>query len=137
MRRVSLWLALSAVVVLVATPGRARAQNLTLPAPTDSIPTVADTASPAAPEAELAPRPASEAGASRLGLRAGVHSPVEAPSMRPLIAPNRAGLGQSRAMMIVGGAAVIVGAVIGGTPGTLFMVGGAVVGLIGLYEYLQ
>jgi hypothetical protein len=57
--------------------------------------------------------------------------------MRPLIAPNRAGLGQSRAMMIVGGAAVIVGAVIGGTPGTLFMVGGAVVGLIGLYEYLQ
>ena len=63
MRRVSLWLALSAVVVLVATPGRARAQNLTLPAPTDSIPTVADTASLAAPETELSPRPVTEAGA--------------------------------------------------------------------------
>lgn len=44
---------------------------------------------------------------------------------------------QSRAMMIVGGAALIVGAIIGDTPGTIVMVGGAVVGLIGLYDYLQ
>ncbi len=44
---------------------------------------------------------------------------------------------QSRAMMIVGGAALIVGAVIGGTPGTVVMVGGAVVGLFGLFDYLQ
>jgi hypothetical protein len=40
-------------------------------------------------------------------------------------------------MMIVGGAALIVGAVIGHTAGTLIMVGGAVVGLAGLYQYLQ
>ena len=40
-------------------------------------------------------------------------------------------------MMIVGGAALIVGAVIGDTPGTIIMVGGAVVGLVGLYQYLQ
>ncbi|HEY5219905.1 MAG TPA: hypothetical protein VIJ16_08845 [Gemmatimonadaceae bacterium] len=46
-------------------------------------------------------------------------------------------LTQSRAMMIVGGAGLIVGAIIGGTPGTLVMVGGGVVGLIGLYDYLQ
>ncbi len=44
---------------------------------------------------------------------------------------------QSRAMMIVGGAGLIVGAIIGGTPGTIVMVGGGVVGLIGLYNYLQ
>jgi hypothetical protein len=44
---------------------------------------------------------------------------------------------QSRAMMIVGGAGLIVGAIIGGTPGTIVMVGGAVVGLLGLYEYVQ
>lgn len=44
---------------------------------------------------------------------------------------------QSRAMMIVGGAALIVGAIIGGTPGTIVMVGGGVVGLIGLYNYLE
>lgn len=49
-------------------------------------------------------------------------------------ANNRA---QSTTLMIVGGVALIVGAIIGGTPGTIFMVGGGVVGLIGLYNYLQ
>jgi hypothetical protein len=44
---------------------------------------------------------------------------------------------QSRAMMIVGGGALLVGAIIGGDPGTVIMVGGVVVGLIGLYNYLQ
>jgi hypothetical protein len=43
----------------------------------------------------------------------------------------------SQAMMIVGGAALITGAVIGGKPGTIFMVGGGVVGLFGLYRYLR
>jgi hypothetical protein len=44
---------------------------------------------------------------------------------------------QSRAMMIVGGVALVVGAIIGGDPGTIVMVGGAVVGLVGLYDYLR
>lgn len=44
---------------------------------------------------------------------------------------------QSRAMMIVGGAGLIVGALIGGTPGTIVMVGSGVLGLFGLYNYLQ
>jgi hypothetical protein len=39
--------------------------------------------------------------------------------------------------MIVGGAAFVAGAIIGDTAGTLFMVGGAAVGLYGLYQYLQ
>src|SRR5262249_13948335 len=43
---------------------------------------------------------------------------------------------QGAALMIVGGAAVLVGAVMEGKPGTIFMVGGAVVGLYGLYKYL-
>lgn len=41
------------------------------------------------------------------------------------------------AMMIVGGAALIVGAVIGGQAGTIVMVGGSVLGLVGLWNYLQ
>jgi hypothetical protein len=41
------------------------------------------------------------------------------------------------AMMIVGGAALVVGAVIGGTSGTIFMVGGGAVGLVGLWRYMQ
>ena len=54
-----------------------------------------------------------------------------------LVARQRAGLGQPMAMMVVGGAALLVGAIIGDTPGTIFMIGGAVIGLVGLYEYLQ
>ena len=41
------------------------------------------------------------------------------------------------AMMIVGGAAMIVGSVIGGDTGTIVMVGGGAVGLIGLFRYLR
>jgi hypothetical protein len=44
---------------------------------------------------------------------------------------------QSIALMIVGGAAVVLGAVIGDDVGTLFMIGGAVALLIGLYKYLS
>jgi hypothetical protein len=46
---------------------------------------------------------------------------------------------QSRpvALMIVGGAAFVLGALIGGDIGLLFMIGGAVALLIGLYRYLQ
>jgi len=50
---------------------------------------------------------------------------------------GNAGLGQNEALMIVGGAAILVGAIVGGTAGDFFMIGGAVVGLYGLYKYLQ
>jgi hypothetical protein len=39
--------------------------------------------------------------------------------------------------MIVGGAALVTGLVIGGDAGTILALGGAVVGLIGLYHYLR
>lgn len=47
------------------------------------------------------------------------------------------GTNQSVALMIVGGAAVVLGALIGDDVGTVFMIGGAVALLIGLYQYLQ
>ncbi len=55
------------------------------------------------------------------------------------LAPDARGgsMGQAKAMMIVGVAGLLAGAVIGGTPGTIIMIGGAVVGLVGLYEYLE
>ena len=73
---------------------------------------------------------------SRTGLRAGVHRPESSALVVNAAAAN-AHLGQSRALMIVGGAALIAGAIIGGDPGTIIMVGGAVIGLYGLYQYLQ
>jgi hypothetical protein len=45
--------------------------------------------------------------------------------------------GQPVALMVVGGAAVVLGALIGDDVGTVFMIGGAVALLIGLYQYLQ
>jgi hypothetical protein len=50
---------------------------------------------------------------------------------------RRQSAGKPVALIIVGGAAILVGAVIGDAPGTLFMVGGAVALLYGLYLYLQ
>lgn len=61
-------------------------------------------------------------------------------NIQPLTSPSAAssaGLTQSQALMIVGGAAILVGAIVGDTAGDVFMVGGAVVGLYGLYRYLQ
>jgi hypothetical protein len=50
---------------------------------------------------------------------------------------RRAGYGQPVALMVVGGAAVLVGLIIGGGAGTAIAIGGAVAGLVGLYQYLQ
>lgn len=39
--------------------------------------------------------------------------------------------------MIVGGVAILTGIIVGGSAGYAISIGGAVVGLIGLYQYLQ
>ena len=52
-------------------------------------------------------------------------------------APRRAGYGQPVALMVVGGAALLTGLIIGDDAGTAIAVGGVVVGLVGLYQYLQ
>jgi len=45
--------------------------------------------------------------------------------------------GHNGAMMIVGSAGLVVGALVGGNAGTLIMVGGGIVGLMGLWNYLK
>jgi hypothetical protein len=52
-------------------------------------------------------------------------------------AAPRGGYGQPVALMVVGGAAVLVGLIIGNDVGTVIAVGGAIAGLYGLYQYLQ
>ena len=54
----------------------------------------------------------------------------------PMVIQNRTSNRNSVALMIVGGAALVVGAVIGDDAGTLVMLGGAAVGLYGLYLFL-
>jgi hypothetical protein len=89
-----------------------------------------------APQAAAQPQPT--AGAPLSESRVAVHAPERARTdASATAAAAHANLGQARAMMAVGVAGLIVGAIIGGTPGTIIMVGGAIVGLKGLYDYLQ
>jgi len=60
-----------------------------------------------------------------------------APSAAFAFADTHKGLGQAKALMGVGIAGFVAGALIGGDSGKIIMVGGAVVGLYGLYLYLQ
>jgi hypothetical protein len=47
------------------------------------------------------------------------------------------GAGRNVALMVVGGAALITGLIIGDDAGALLAVGGAVVGLYGLYQFVR
>ena len=129
--RVPTSVALLSLLAVVALPARAQSNTV----PSDSIRFVADTTQPVTVPA--AASSSQSTGAALTGLRAGVHARETARPLRPSATATQAGLGQARAMMIVGVAGLIAGAIIGGDPGTIIMVGGAVVGLIGLYEYLQ
>lgn len=93
-----------------------------------------------APAAPAAAREASVPDAlSRDGLRAGVRAPIahEATTSVNEMVAQRSGLSQGQVLMIVGGAALLTGAIIGDDAGTLIMIGGAGIGLWGLYLYLQ
>ncbi|HVA58813.1 MAG TPA: hypothetical protein VNF92_13105 [Gemmatimonadaceae bacterium] len=59
------------------------------------------------------------------------------PAPAPLLLPAYHDNSENVALMVVGGAGLIVGAVIGGRPGTIVMLGSGVIGLIGLYRYMQ
>lgn len=69
--------------------------------------------------------------------RAGVTAPVPAEAglrgAQELETPSR----ESAALMIVGGAALLAGLVIGGGAGTAIAVGGALIGLYGLWMYVR
>lgn len=73
--------------------------------------------------------------ASAIGIRA-PSAPAEKRSTAA--APDtHLGAGTNVALMVVGGAALIIGAVIGGTAGVLLAVAGAAIGLFGLYHFIQ
>jgi hypothetical protein len=58
-------------------------------------------------------------------------------STKVTAAPIRRHQGQDVAMMAVGVGAMIVGALVGHTAGTIIIIGGAGVALYGLYNYLE
>jgi hypothetical protein len=137
-------LAFCSLLVVFAAPLRAQSASSESATVADtaqvvSAPTMAPASVATPAEAIAQPAASSVGGAPMTGLRAGVHAveSTRSTSAPAATAAAHANLGQSRALMVVGVAGLIVGAIIGGTPGTLIMVGGALVGLKGLYDYLQ
>ena len=102
---------------------------------------------PPADVAALTPAPAlpadSSLGAERAGgptqdaARVGVTQPQSANELSGAAQARRRGLGQPVALMVVGGAAFLAGLIISDEPGTVIAITGAVIGLYGLYQYLQ
>ena len=106
---------MTALALMLVTGGTLAAQNPAAPTPRESA-------------VSFAPFAASAA--------VGVHSrssDMPAPIAPPRVDQHHEGV----TLMIVGGAALLGGAIIGGQGGTLVMVGGVVCGAIGLYKYLN
>jgi hypothetical protein len=73
------------------------------------------------------------AGPTTRAAVAGVRVTAPVPVDIPVAPPGR----RSQALMVVGVAALIVGAVVGGDEGTIVMIVGGVMGLVGLWNYVQ
>jgi hypothetical protein len=81
--------------------------------------------------------PAHVAGPTLEAARVGVRPLVQASTEKATPAAAAQNVGRPLALMIVGFGALLAGAIIGDDVGTIFMVGGALIGLVGLYEYLK
>ena len=107
MFRTGLYLAAAAAVLAVASPLGAQAVTSD---PASAGPTVA--------AASLSPRLA------------------EQPAATPTTSSSDFALSNGEKLMVLGGAALITGAIIGDAPGTIIMIGGGAVLLYGLYLQL-
>ena len=125
---------MAALVALAASAAPAAAQSA-LPPVLDEVPSTA--ATPVATAAATADTTAKSAprGPSVASARVASHA-VSTPNGAPPVIQNRSSNRNAVALMAVGGAALIVGAVIGEDAGTFIMLGGAVIGLYGLYLFL-
>ena len=113
---------LAAALVLAAAPSRAQGPS-----------------APAAGSAELtAPDSAVAAGPTLTNAAVGVrHVDESASATNAAPAAARGGRSHAEGLMIFGGAAILTGIVVGNNAGYAISIAGAVVGLYGLYLYLQ
>ena len=125
-------LAVLALAILAAPAGAQAVNGSALVAP------AALTVGGAPALAAAAPAPTADLAAGpRLATMPAAAHRAESTAPLRMMAATHANMGQAKALMIVGAAAFVAGAIIGDTPGTIIMVGGAAVGLVGLYQYLQ
>jgi hypothetical protein len=85
----------------------------------------------------LAPANTERQAPSARVIAAGVTQRVAATASAPTVFARATQESRNPAMMVVGGAAMIVGAVVGGKAGSIVMIGGGILGLVGLWNYLQ
>ena len=92
---------------------------------------------PAASGAQQA-APSSDKGPTLQAAAAGFRvNEAKVDASTKVTAPVRAHQGQDVALMVVGVGAMIVGALVGNTAGTIIIIGGAGMALFGLYNYLE
>jgi hypothetical protein len=92
------------------------------------LPTFSLAAQQVQPAAPRGPRIESTAAAMRMPVSVRADAAMQA---------RTKSMGKPVALIVVGGAAIVVGAVIGDDIGTLFSIGGAIALLYGLYLYLR
>jgi hypothetical protein len=126
--RFALPVALTLLVASAAIAPSAHAQS--------TAPTLAPDSTPVAVQPAAAQPAAAQAAPAGPTMDAASVAVRHAPVANVAAAP-RGGYGQPVALMVVGGAAVLVGLIIGNDVGTVIAVGGAIAGLYGLYQYLQ
>jgi hypothetical protein len=128
-----------------AAPPPAQQADASLPAAdetasarADSLPVIDHVPLPP-PSDEMAPQSGSDArpGPTLAAATAGVHAQFATTSQSTNRSKHQGGLGTDAILMIVGVAALVAGLLIGGGAGTAIAVAGAVIGLYGLYLYLQ
>jgi len=140
--------AVPVVTDVAARPGDA-GTGAAIPLPpanleTDPMPSPASTE---AGSAEPTDEQAAPGGPTASSATAGIHSHAATEDLtRQQLADRasnrdqeerRGGIGRDAALMIVGGAAIITGAIIGGPAGTAFIVVGAAIGITGLVLILR
>jgi hypothetical protein len=133
--RIALTAAATALALMVSArtaPAQQAISSLAVAPPTAA----SQALSPRTPPADVA-APARTPGPTQEAARSGVTQESSNELKLSTAAQRRAGLGQPVALMVVGGAALLAGLIIGDDAGTVIAVGGALVGLYGLYEYLQ
>ena len=96
--------------------------------------TSAAVASSAGAQASAAPLPS---GPTVHAAQAAVRPDLRMDATVPGALDVRQQLRRSETLMIVGGAIFLAGAIIGDDAGTIIMIGGAGIGIYGLYLYLQ
>ncbi len=73
-------------------------------------------------------------GSGAVGVR---HVDAAAASANTAPAAARGGRSHGEVLMIVGGVAILTGIVVGNSAGYAISIAGAVIGIYGLYQYLQ